>query len=442
MAKYKKLKEHHRFWGKVFEYMKKNQISDPFGLIYYITLTPSNSLNISRALKKALNKYQNLIKDKDLGPETLAVTAVAYTFNYWGQTGKFLKQTDRILEVLYSGIIQDYKTGKPIKYEEITREMYEEAEDLAKTKISSIAWFLISSILENKNVDQVNAILARLQEREEEDTGKLSTLHKESAVIGQMLDNALPEESLLREEYEEVELDEETMLKILNGKIEGNNLILPVQFLKWIIALVRLFLKFNKHYQDLQAQIAKQKKHIEDLYTNFRNEMRLFFEEHNSLIEKLHTLQAQQKLVKIKRESKEPIQVDKYELKIAELKAKIANLQEERNYLNNLIEDLKQQLVPVEEKLESFVRTVKIAYFGLPNPALEQFLAGYNVIMDTYSPINAPTNIPDRPIVFNIDIANHKVYNNIKEHKPFLVSGSNAERLGKLIIEWLKNNNF
>jgi len=69
--------------------------------------------------------------------------------------------------------------------------------------------------------------------------------------------------------------------------------------------------------------------------------------------------------------------------------------------------------------------------------SLFAYMLKYNVDVRQLSPLESPSSVGEFPIVFNIDVATHKVWEAIKDKKPLIITGSNKEILSQKIVEWL-----
>lgn len=330
------------------------------------------------------------------------------------------------------------------KKEEIDWEEFEKAEDnnLASLEVNIIQRVFIESALKNENADVVNKKLQELLEKEKEEMKKRKTTT--AALEEQFILDIF--EGKIKEHYSgfwkafEINKDkaEEDMIKALHGKIENDSIILPRILLRYIFSLITFVQKENFYIKELEDYIEILRKQQEEQIKQWRGVWKFLIEEHNKLVEEIQALRSVERKIE---EKKEEINVDKLLLEIETLKAENARLSERVNDLEEILEEAREQMQQeIEIELKPLEKSVDIAYFGIENPALSSFLARLNIHLRFFSPVEKPRVVPDLPIVFNIDVASHEVWNVIRERKPLLVSGSNAEILGRRIYEWVLNN--
>ncbi|MEM4203255.1 MAG: hypothetical protein QXS54_04215 [Candidatus Methanomethylicaceae archaeon] len=76
-------------------------------------------------------------------------------------------------------------------------------------------------------------------------------------------------------------------------------------------------------------------------------------------------------------------------------------------------------------------------FSNLAGAPVEEQLARHNVFVRFYSPVKVTEDVPSLPIVFNVEVASHSVWNHVKHKKPLIVSGWNDKILTWRIVEWL-----
>lgn len=329
------------------------------------------------------------------------------------------------LEILYENIMSDFRKAQPCTFEEALAE----EGDLADATMLKRSWFIIDSVLKGVNHEQVKQIVDVSNEEEQKYTTQ-ETIGKHMMFSLYETDEQFRKfvETVVREDLTG-EVDDLAIARHFMGQVQGEYMQIPLKYLKMLYAGLCVL-------RDSQIMESKYINKINEL-KNAINEIQQFYAGQIQLLvdENEHLKQLNQQNVKINKvyvagEDKIELLKQTYEAQIAELEDKLRMYKEQ-------LDELTQQTAK-EEYLPAFTEPVYIAYFGLKNQLLEEKLVQYNVFIKLYSPYDKPTVVPNLPIVFNIDVASHIVWNQIRDSKPLIVTGSNARLIAERIVKWLQ----
>lgn len=432
--KFKVIEPYQRFWIKVFNYINENNL-EPYSVLFYVTLTPSViNLQNKKALRffeRIRRMYSEIFEKKIIASERYYIYLL-YILRIYDQYSQFKylpSKNAEGLNYLYEAIMHDFRNGEEVTFEEALND----EGNVASTKIIKRSWYIINSILNNTNQEEVRKIIEKSNEEEKERVGETpKTKEHVNGIISLYLSGSFDKEIDEIIQKWSAGIKEDEIHKILLGEVEGDKLILPRKMDKLFFALLLYYQHSTADFQKLQEAYEQLKMQYDATYSLLTGDIKMLIEENQKLKDELLNAKTTNiEKVYIDQSDKINLIKKEYEKRIAELEEEVKNWREIAN------EAIEKQVIQ-EEKIEPFEEPIYIAYFGLNNPALFSFLANYNVHVKLFSPYEAPTVVPDLPIVFNIDVASHEVWDHIKGKKPFLVSGSNAEILGKKILKWLK----
>ncbi|MCL4407100.1 MAG: hypothetical protein M1542_07515 [Thermotogae bacterium] len=422
--KYKVLEPWEIFWKKVFDYILSNKL-EPYDALFYVIFTP----NVYHLTNKKLQRFltDTIAKSYDIVVPEYAELALFYVLRIYDLYAGFYTLPARNgdgLEILYSLIMNDYRNS----HKEYTfEEAFAHEVDMASMEITSRSWYIIHSILMNQDVEKVKRLLEKsLKEEQKEE-------EKPAIRLGVFYGNENPDEflnSALKKWG--ANADEKTMLEQLGGRIEGEKLIFPSKALPYLYAV----LLYAEHALSDKDEIIQQYNLLMEKFKQFENQYK---GDTKIMADKIADLQ--EKLT-IAQNKKEVVYVDRV-ANADEIRKEIeAEYESVISSLKNEVEEWKQiasqasASVRLDEVL-ALPELTTIQYFGLPNPALFAYLLKYNIDVKRFSPIDPPAAVGNSPIVFNIDVATHKVWEIIKSKKPLIITGSNKEILARKIVEWL-----
>lgn len=421
--KYKVVEPWEIFWKKVFDYIQEHQLSS-YDAIFYVTLTPSVYHMANKKLQKFLTDVISNFYNLDTTQYSeLAIFHVLRIYDVYTGLGTLPARNGDGLDMLYTMIMNDYRNSP----EEYTFEdAYGKDVDMADTNISARSWYVIHSILMNADGDKVKTLLEQTVKEEKE-------MPSPEIRLGSFDGTGNPDEFLngaLKRWAPNTQQKE--MLERMGARIDGDSLVFPAKALPYLYAVV-LYAEhalsdqqgiINK-YNDLVERI----KHIEN---QARGDAKLMADKIADLQEQLMMAQNKKEIVYVNRvanaeEIRKEIEAE-YESVISSLKNEI---EEWKQIASEASESVRSDELPALAELTA------IQYFGLPNQSLFAYLLKYNIEAKQFSPIDPPAAVGNSPVVFNIDVASHKVWEIIKDKKPLIVTGSNKEILARKIVEFL-----
>ena len=423
------IRESERFFKRVYEYCHEHNV-EIFSVLFYVTLTPSILINDTKPYKRLISHLRNKFSLEPFASNQGIIMAFVFAMiRTYAKTGKFPTSELDSLDFIYSLIMRDFKQSTSYTFEEALQDVG----DAADPHICARSWYIINAVLNNSNVEEVKQIIAKSIEEESSERGRFIT--NEDTPIHFVLNTYLidPDFKSWFDKYLTTltpELSREQMAKMLMGKLEGDKLVLPANLLEFFFAALNFVANSKQNMHKYEEHLELMKRKLETVESVYNTQLQL-------LVEELEQAQPTQ-TVKI-----EKIYVgndDKIELLRQEYEAQIARLQDQLDMYRQLLKEATSKTI-VSHKPLPFESNVEIAYFGMQNPALESKLKEYNVSMKYFVPYKPPKDVPDSPIVLNIDIASHAVWDKIKDRKPLIVSGSNADLLAERIVEWLHNQN-
>jgi hypothetical protein len=344
------------------------------------------------------------------------------------------------LKYMYELIMKDFREYEKNHEPPNFKDAYNEDANVYGPEISKRSYFIIDSILKNKNDDLVLEIIEKsIEEEKRQDNIEEFGLNVHVLVRDYItgIEETVRTVEKVIEDFTP-DITEEEMVKSMLGKKDGDKLILPYKLLRLIYSTLlnthRLAI-LEKNYKEI---IKNKDEQYENMRAILLGDIKVLMDEVSRLKEELINSKSSN-IQKVYIDQSDKIQAlkDEYERYISELREEVESWKE-------LALSLAREKQKIENRLnveiEPFESPIYIAYFGMNNPQLYNMLANYNVFVKEYSPIDPPNNAPSFPIVFNIDVASHNVWDHIKDKKPLLISGSNAEVLSKKIIFWLKEN--
>ncbi len=411
------------FWKKTFNYIIEHNL--PFyDVLFYVLNTPSVFHLKDTKLLKFLRRIASFYDILDQDPFTWALFYVIRVFDRYSEYKTLPLKNYEGLERLYTLIMRDFRKGKPCTYEEAL----EDQGNVARPEIIKRSWFIIDSIFKNANAEQVAKIVEVSQKEEEPIHSVPPQVHP---VVADYLSGTSEQyiDGFIKRYAGEV--TEEDMLKAINAERQGDMIVMPAKLIKFYYAMLQYYTHAEADFKDVMDKLEQWKQNYEMLHKIYRGDIKTLLEENEELRKQLTEAEPTIKKVKIDESDKIAQLKQEYETRIEELKDEIEALRD----MLSIIE--KEE---AEEKLESFAEPVYIAYFGLENKPLFDYLAAFNVMVKLFSPFSPPEVLPSIPVVLNVDVASHKVWWAIREKKPLLVSGSNRFLLAKRIISWLKAN--
>lgn len=422
--KYKIVEPWETFWKKIFDYIIENKIS-VYDAVFYVVLTP----NVYHMTNKKLQKFLEMIKNAyDIKmPEygEIAVFYVLRILDLYAQFKNLPSKNADGLRMLYEIIMSDYRSSdKEYTFEEA----YEKDVDMSQMAITSRSWYIIHAIMNNNFVEQVRQLINKSIRDEEitAETAKVSLGVLNGGNKGEFLGSTLKKWA--------ADTTDEIMLERLSAHIEGNNLVFSRELLPYLYALTL----YAEHSEQEHVDIVNKYNDLVEKYhlfeSQYKGDVKILEDEIEDLKQKLMVAQNNKQIVYMKTdENTETIREElehKYETVIADLNSEIESWKEVARHAPFTVE---------EETLKSLKSLTTVLYFGLPNPQLFAYLLKYNVDIRQLSPVEPPASVGNMPIVFNIDVASHKVWEIIKDKKPLIVNGSNRELLAKKIIKWINN---
>lgn len=421
------VQEYELFWKRAFEYCYKHQL-EPYSFLWYIIVTPSVRFNDSKAFKQFFERFSSDASYPDIAPRLVVYIAYATKIMHlWIKHNFWPKKNTEGLQMLYRLILSDFRRADACTFEEALAE----EGDINSPQMLKRSWFIIDSVLKDTNAEQVRQIINKSIEEEDKYTTE-STKGAHAMLSMYETDDGL-RQFVNRIIYSEHigDVNDADLAQMLVGKIDNESLVIPAKYTRLMYAglcalrdMQALQHKLDETYERTSAQL----KELQDFYEG----------QIKTLIEEIEQLRAQ---TSIKIERIYTSDSDKFELLKQSYESRIAYLEDQLAMYKDQITELTRQ-PKVEEYTKPFDKPVHIAYFGIKNQLLENKLAQYNVFVKLYNPYNPVSVIPDLPIVFNIDVASHKVWEQIKYKKPLIVTGSNAQILAKRIVDWLASLQF
>lgn len=419
------IREYERFWKRAFEYACSHDL-EPYSFLWYIVLTPSVRSNDSKRFKRFFDKFASLADIDNAVPRYVVyLNYVMRIMHLWCNERFWPTKNAEGLEMLYELIMNDYKSGKQCTFEEALAE----EGDWTKDEILKRSWYIIDSVLKDANHEQVRLIICRSIDEEnkyitEETKGAhvLFNVYDTDESFRSVVDEMVRED--LAGEISDIEL-----AKYFVCKVRGDVVEIQLKYLKLLYAGLCAL-------RDIQQLEEKYNKRISELYESIKELQRFYHSEIRMIVDENEHLkqlaQREKKTDKIYVSSD-----DKIEILKSEYEAQIAELEEKLRMYKEQLDDLTKQ-VAKDEYIPAFESPQYVAYFGLKNQLFEEKLAQYNVFIKLFSPYTPPSFVPNLPIVFNIDVASHSVWDHIKSKKPLLVSGSNARLIAERVVKWLR----
>lgn len=420
----KVIEEYERFWKRIFEYLKDGGY-EAYSYFYYIVLTPSVRFNESRSFQKFFDRFSNLVDAPDSTPRYIVyLLYIMKLAQLYINHGFWPRKNAEGLRLLYDAIMRDFRTATPCSFEEAL----EAQEDIADKRIWKRSWYIIDSALKDANQDQVRKILEKSIVEENEFIEKTETEGAHVIILNYEADESFRSyvDAVLKKEFAG-EPSEEELLKHLAAEKDGDHMKIPLKFAKLFYAALCAMRDYKTLELSIEEKVEQFNKRVQQLNSYYADQIRLLVEENEYLAQQV----AGEKIIR---------KVHVGEERIAELErsyeAEIERLEEQIKMLKEQLDSVTQAPV-TEETLKPFESPIEIAYFGLKNDRLEEQLARYNVFVRFYSPVKVTEDIPNLPIVFNVEVASHSVWNHIKHKKPLIVSGWNDKILAWRIVEWL-----
>jgi len=422
--KYKVLEPWEIFWKKVFDYIIQNKLP-AYDVIFYVAMVPS----VFHMQHKQLRKFLDTIGDMYELPKDYAAIAVYYlmrAFDMYAEFGYLPRRNYQGLQFLYDLIMQDYRSS-PKEY--TFQEAYDHDVDVSVPEIRSRSWYVIHSILANSDAENVKKFLEKTIKEEQEDR----KVADENVGIG-LLQGNIESNLFLKDVLKKwgANSTKEDMLKALNANIEGDKLIFDKNVLEHIYAMMLFVYHSKQEEKELTDQIDKLSAMLESFRAQYRGDVKMLVDEIEDLKQELMIAKNDKQIVYVKtNEDAKTVRAElenKYEKIIDELKSEIESWKELAKQTSTVVS---------KEEIKPLPKLTTILYFGLPNPSLFAYMLKYNVDVRQLSPLEPPSSVGEFPIVFNIDVATHKVWEAIKDKKPLIITGSNKEILSQKIVEWL-----
>ena len=418
------------FWKKVFEYISKHEL-EPFSTVFYITQTPTVLHNNSKGFRKFFSKFAKLYmrKEDDTMFPIIVITYVLRIYDLYIKHKFWPRNNCDGLMYLYDFIMKDFRESEPVTFEKA----FTNPDNIADDKMMRRSWFVIDSILKDTNGALVRELIQKSIEEEQEEYTEKQVLNKGLPVHPVLHewenDGAIKDflKTVIETYYPNI--SEEEMLRQMMAEVEGDYIKLPKEQTPLYFGLLNLALSYVSHENKREQKIERLQAALQQFRRDYAGDIKLLMDEIEAL--KIE-LASQPKTTTVYTDNSDKLETVKqeYEAKIAELQKKIEMYQSQ-------LEDITEKLQAPPIQLKPFENPVHVAYFGINDPRLHTKLAGYNVFLKTFSPTTPPSNVPDLPLIFNIEIASHKVWNKIKHKKPMLVSGSNPDKLANEILAWL-----
>lgn len=411
------------FWKKVFDYIVQHRL--PFyDVLFFVLYTPSVFHLKDHKLLKFLRRIASYYNILDQDPFAWALFYVARIYDRYSEFRHLPLKNYEGLERLYALIMRDFRQAQPCTFEEALQDQG----NAASLEMMKRSWFIIDSIFKDANVEQVAEIIKVSQKEEEQiyDTPPDAHVVVRDYLAGisvQHFDDYLKRFA--------GEVTEEDMIKAIHAEKQGDKIVMPAKLAKLYFALLHYYSHAEADYKEIMDELNKCKQENEALRNIYRGDLKMILEENENLRRQLAEAEPSIKKIKIDESGKIERLKQEYEAQIEELKEEIEALRD----MLSIIEKEEE-----ETKLEPLSEPVYIAYFGLENKQLFDYLASFNIFVKLFSPISPPDVLPSLPIVFNVDVASHKVWWTIKDKKPLLVSGSNRFLLTKRILAWLKSD--
>jgi len=419
----------------------REQYKDKFDLytVFYYWTTVTGVLDDERLIKQIeeflkKNKMHNSMQsyaDKVNG----VILFLMGTFRTINEAGNLFKEVQTIYDKCYTYLQIFVNKAKDYTFEEAKN-----AEFDFNNEFHIRGSFVLKNLYFDKNIEQVaEMIYIDVQDEQKYTDDKTVDLLKASNGNLNFGINEL--DIVLKRGKKETEEAIEKFLKNITPEVVeivlGKNP--DVETLRKTLAMLALYADLSEKYYTQYRKIKEEfEKFIIDVRSielyNFNSKRTI--EEYENRISFLET-----QLNELKKQNKyEDLNkvIGQLESSLLKKDEQIIDLEEENKYLKEIISLYEEQPAYNETIIEPFVEPVNIIYYGLFNNALAKYLYMYNVIINFESPTDTPHFVPDTPIVFNIDVAKHTVWNKIKDKKPLLVRGSNAQIIGEKIINFLK----
>jgi hypothetical protein len=422
------------FWKQIFDYITINDLPE-YDVLFYIVLSPSVYHRRDKKLAKFLDKIAkmyNVPNDKAyVAPMVYAMSV----YELYYMHGRLPKKNSEGLEYLYKSIMSDYRK---CDVEYTFEDVIDADDDVAASTMQPRQWYILHCALNDEEADNV----AELMEKtiKEEETSKMNN-SEDHIIVDEFLSNS----------EKEKEMDETINKFTVNGMPSYNEM---AQFLggkmvnnKFVAAkkLVKLYYALLLKYEHMQEIIHKYKQNMDalaekydELHELYIGDTRQLLEENDYLIEQLNEAKNQKRIVYVDN-------ADKYEAEIqsveAEYKKTTELLKRELESWKEIAETVLQENTQ-EVQITPLDKLTQVAYFALDDPQLDAYMFQYNVELKHYSPITPPRHVPNIPIVFNIDVASHKVWNKISYAKPLIIKGTNNDIIAAKIITWLKGADY
>ncbi len=428
--KYKVLKPWEVFWKRTFNYIIDNEL-EPFDVLVYLVMTPTIFHKNNKKLNKSMDKMQQLLNVHPSAETEYSIPAyyLVHVFRSYVEHRRLPVSNYQGLIYMYNSIMHDYKN---CDMSTITWNVLEKDEGIEGDEIVSRCCFVIYHILHEDEAEDVRKLLEFTRKEEDE----IKTTRGVDVVVDGYLSKGKTYsylQQVLKEYGMKYENDIMPVAKAIGGEIVENEFIAPKELAEFYYTLVLEFehrINIVAKYKNLTNVV---KKRYDKLRNAYAGDMRFMDAEREALIEKLNKAKNKKRVVYIDNE-------DKYKAEIQSLKAQYNSRIRE---LQKQIEDLKSMVSTITTKEDELLKPVKlpkmvdVVYFALEDPQLDSYISQYNVTLKHLSPLTAPKSVPDLQIVFNIDVASHKVWNKIKDKKPLIISGSNKEIIATKITTWL-----
>ena len=411
------------FWKKVFDYILEHNLS-AFDTIFYVLQTPSIYHLQDQRLLRFLRRIASFYNALDREPFFWAVLYVIRIFDLYTQFKSLPRKNYEGLERLYNLIMKDFRQSKSYTFEEA----YNTQDNIAAAELQPRSWYIIDSILKGQNAEEVRKILEKAQKEEKEFKYTPTELH---IVVQDYLAGKTRQsfENMIQK-WAGRDVTDEEIMKELGGKETGEGILMSKELARLFYALLLFYSHAEAEFKNYEDALKRCQEDLEMSRNTHRGDVKLLLEEIEHL--RMELAEAKPQIKKIKIDEK-----DKIEMLKREYEARIEELKEEVETLKDMLRMAEKE--EKEEELKPFEKPVYIAYFGIENDALFEYLASFNVFVKPFSPFKPPEALPSLPIVLNIDAASHKVWWEIRDRKPLLVSGSNKFLLAKRIITWLRD---
>ena len=429
MAKLKKISKYKKFWERFADYAQRIA---PDGLYIFATTIVStyafvfNNRNRQYMEKKFKDKIEFVKTTTDNSEYYLEFILARYLFEIisdYLQTGEW-HDVKNILSWAYDTLMSDFHRMN-YNVEELLSHKEEKYTNIANGMPEN-TWLLVYGIV-NEDIRPCMVVYNR-ENRLEETTKRINEL---SSGI-----KAFKTDSVLQQEIQEFidenfKSQEDLLVQYEAEKLNDGRIAIPEDVYKAFVYTFETTVEKYRRYLFYKEYAEKIENRIEELSNYYREIISLQRQKIDQLKEEMALTNG------IKRETIYIDNADKYENLINELQLELMLKNEEIEFLKSQLGKLEEQQISNVE-LEPFAKPVYINYFGLKNDALEARLLQYNVFVNYHSPTNPNQDLGnDNPVVFNISVASHSVFEKIKDKKPLIVTGTNADILSKKIVEWL-----